>query len=194
MRAGWQAELALELESGMRVPYLSRYGRGVNSYFFLGNSGAEEVAGQVRFDNQALMGGTGWSLLWNRKMRRSASTENILEGDFSSVSAVLLSRVPVIYESVAGLKTDVRGVKVLVEAEKDLHQQIYRFVGRILLNLKDLRCRDIRHFVLHSVANGVSITMENSQSEELRFTQAVFSLSLQTFPYCRGYDYAISFC
>ena len=93
MRAGWQAELALELEGGMRVPYLSRYGRGVNSYFFLGNSGAEEVAGQVRFDNQALMGGTGWSLLWNRKMRRSASTENILEGDFTRIPAVLPSRV-----------------------------------------------------------------------------------------------------
>ncbi len=171
MRAGWQAELALELEEGMRVPYLSRYGRGVNSYVFLGNSGAEEVVGQVRFDNQALMG-TGWALLWNRKMRRSASTENSLEGDFTNIPAVLPSRVPLIYESVAGLKTDIRGVKVLVEAEKDLHQQIYRFRWKnkdVFEGL--LRCRDIRHFELHSVRlNGNPVATKNYQSGELHFT------------------------
>lgn len=171
MRAGWQAELALELEEGMRVPYLSRYGRAVNSYFFLGNSGTEEVAGQVRFDNQALMG-SGWAMLWNRKMRRSARTENSLEGDFTSIPAVLPSRVPVIYESVAGLKTDVQGVKVLVEAEKDLHQQIYRFRWENSAEFEGiLRCRDIRHFALYSVRlNGNPVAMDNFQSEELRFS------------------------
>ena len=63
-------------------------------------------------------------------------------------------------------------MKVLVEAEKDLHQQIYRFRWKNSAEFEGiLRCRDIRHFVLHSVRlNGVSVTMENSQSEELRFT------------------------
>ncbi|MFA6930647.1 MAG: hypothetical protein WCT05_09985 [Lentisphaeria bacterium] len=170
MRAGWQAELPLILEDGMRVPYLSRYGSGVQTYFFLGNSGAEDVEGQVRFDNQALIE-PGWALLWNRKMRQQASTENQLDGVFTQVQAQLPSRVPVLYESVAALRSEVAKQQVLVKADKDLDRQIYHLHWQNKNNFEgQLRFRTIRHFDLQDVRlNGKTVPIENYQSNKLDF-------------------------
>lgn len=158
MRAGWQAEIPMVPEDGMRVPYRARYGRGVNTYFFLGNSGTEEVRGKVRFDNPAV-NGEGLTILYALKMRDRSETVDMLDGDFTQVEAVLPSRVPVIYEAVAGIRKPAENFLCEINVEKRLNEQRYRVrLGNRQAFASPVYVRDIRDFSLAGMTlNGTEI-------------------------------------
>ncbi len=170
MRAGWQAEIPMILEDGMRVPYRTRYGKGVGTFFFLGNSGGTDVSGKVRFDNAALAD-EPMTFLFNRKMRDGAAALNRIEKNFSEVDVVLPSRVPVIYEAVAGLRGTGENQTWKVTSEKALNLQRYqleyvsggKFVSEIVL-------RPIRGFRVDKVTlDGKTVEVRGDRTAALQF-------------------------
>ena len=170
MRAGWQAEIPMIPEEGMRIPYRARYGKGVGTFFFLGNSGGTDVSGKVRFDNAALSD-EPMTFLFNRKMRDRAVTLNRIEKNFSEVDAILPSRVPVIYESVAALRGTADPQQWKVSSEKALNSQRYlldyvsggKFVSEIVL-------RTIRGFRVDKVTlDGKTVAVQGNRTSPVNF-------------------------
>ncbi len=193
MRAGWQAEIPIVLEDGMRVPYLARYGRGPNAYFFLGNSGTEVVKGKVRFDNQAVSD-DGLSILYALKMRNNSETTNLLDGNFTQVETVLPSRVPVIYEALAGIRKPAEDFSCEIDVNKQLNEQRYhlRFKNQQTFS-SPLFVRDIRNFQLtgitlngQDVKAGVDVQIKPNSVLEFRYSSQIFNNSAQeilAFPF-----------
>lgn len=171
MRAGWQVEIPMVLEDGMRVPYRARYGRGVGALFFLGNSGTEPVSGKIRFDNAAL-DDSSLTFLFNRKMRDRAETVNRVEKNFSEVDAVLPSRVPVIYESVAAVRGTGGNQQWKVMSEKSLNRQrvqlTYVSGGKFV---SELIPRPIRGFRVDKVTfDGKAVSLQGNQTVPMNFS------------------------
>lgn len=122
MRALWQAELPVQTDFDGKVRYLSRYGSGANTFFYFGNSSRNNASGKVRIDNSRLTG-KGEAVLFVRKMRDHAATENLVSGGFTQFSLTVPSRTPVIYEAVASLKLP--DGKVKVSSEKSLNRIVF---------------------------------------------------------------------
>ncbi len=193
MRAGWQAEIPMVLEDGMRVPYRARYGRGVNTYFYLANSGADDVKGNVRFDNSAL-DGNGLTMLFVRKMRDKAEASNLLSGNFTQLAAELPSRVPVVYEAVAGIRKPAEDFSCEVRADKQLNEQRYRiqFNNRQAFSTP-VTARDIRGFELArmtlngaNVAPGATVEIKPGSVLEITYRSTVFrnpAADILAFPF-----------
>lgn len=193
MRAGWQAEIPMALEDGMRVPYRARYGRGVNTYFFLGNSGTEDVRGQVRFDNPAVSG-DGLTVLYALKMRDRSKTLDMLDGDFTQVEAVLPSRTPVIYEAVAGIRKPAENFSCEIEVAKELNEQRYRVrFGNRQAFASPVFVRDIRGFELAGmtldgteIKPGAEVQIKPDSVLEFTYRSQVFKNTAQeilAFPF-----------
>lgn len=193
MRAGWQAEIPIVLEEGMRVPYLARYGRGVNTYFFLGNSGGNVVKGKASFDNQAVSD-DGLSIFYALKMRDHSKTNNLMDGGFTQVETSLPSRIPVIYEAVAAIRKPAENFSCEVSVEKQLNEQRYqlRFKNQQTF-ASPIFVRDIRNFKLvtltlngQDVKAGVDITIKPNSVLEFAYLSQIFSNSAEeilAFPF-----------
>lgn len=163
MRAGWQAEIPMQIPADMRVPYQARYGRGVNSYFFLGNSAANEVSGTVRFDSAGL-DREGWVMLFNRKLRDRAACRNRLDGPLNAIDVCLPSRVPVIYEAVLALQPNQPQLTFEVSAVKELHRQHYLFTWGDQTFSSPIRLRRLRDFRLTRVIlNGLPLDVQDDR-------------------------------
>ena len=126
MRAGWQAEIPLELSAGLYAPYKARYGKAENSYIYLGNSSARTSSGTLRIDNRVLAPRTHQRQIFVLKKRSKARTENKLSGSFTAFDVVLPSRVPVLWESVCGVIGGGEEMTVKASAEKSLEKEVFR--------------------------------------------------------------------
>ena len=140
VRNGWQATVPMTtIPSDMRVPFKSRYGRGVQTIFYAGNSAPAPVKGTFNFDNSAL-GGKSKAYFYIRHSRENSSTLNKIEKNFSSVEAVLPSRTPELFRAIAGANTP-DSILVSVNAQRTLNQQVYtlEFKGKSFTSPVEVR-------------------------------------------------------
>lgn len=147
MRALWQVEIPLKTQFSGRVRYISRYGKGTNTYFFFGNSSSHDVTGRISADNSRLTH-EGDTILFVRKMRDQASTVNLCDGKFTTWETVVPSRVPMIFESVAALKAPAG--KILVVSKKSLDKVVFTLRSEMSFRSK-VEFRPIRNFTLSKV-------------------------------------------
>ena len=129
IRNGWQATVPMRTEpQDLRVPFKGRFGRGVQTIFYAGNSAPGSVKGKLLFDNAAL-GGKSNTYVYIRHSRENSRTLNTIKAGFTSVDAELASRTPELFRAVAGF--DAPGALLVdVSADRTLHQRI------ITLNFK----------------------------------------------------------
>ncbi len=185
MRAGWQVEIPMITEPGMRIPFSARYGRGVDSYFFLGNSGNQPVNGMIGFDNTAL-NEQGWTILFNRKMRDFAQIDNLLESNFTRINTELPSRVPVIYEAAAAIKKPTATLSCRVKTTRTLHSVRHElaWTGNDAFS-SPLLLRQLRGFKLREVrVDGKSVAMSGGQTVPVRIadgTRVEIEYASETF-------------
>ena len=124
VRNGWQATVPMTTTpANMRIPFRGRYGRGVQTIVYAGNSAPAQVKGTLNFDNSAL-GGKSKTYFFIRHGRENDSTLNKIEKNFSSVEAVLPSRSPELFRAIAGADTP-DSLQVSVKAQRTLNQQVY---------------------------------------------------------------------
>ncbi|MBR2911628.1 MAG: hypothetical protein IKC05_08450, partial [Lentisphaeria bacterium] len=131
IRTGWQATVPMVTRPAeMRIPFKSRYGRGVQTIFYAGNSAPAPVRGELRFDNAAL-DGKSKTYLYLRHSRGNSATLNRIEKNFTAVDAVLPSRTPELFRAVAGIDAPQK-LLVEVSAERYLHKRTVtlKFRGR----------------------------------------------------------------
>ncbi len=158
MRGLWQAEVPLKTAFDGRVRYISRYGKGANTYFYFGNSSSRDVSGKVQAENSRLAE-KGKTLLFVRKMRDKAETLNTLDGKFTAWETQVPSRVPVIYESVAELEALPAG-KIAVSSEKSLNKITFALRPEMDFAAK-VEFRPVRSFSLKKVTlNGSEIPFD----------------------------------
>lgn len=162
MRSLWQAELPVKTEFDGKVRYLSRYGTGANTFFCFGNSSRNDVSGKVRIDNGRLTR-EGESVLFVRKMRDQAVTENIVSGGFTQFKLNVPSRTPVIYEAAASLKMP--DGKVRVSSKKSLDRIVFTFEPEKAIDSK-IHFRDIYGFRIGSVdVDGKPVAYTGNRAE-----------------------------
>ena len=145
VRNGWQATVPMTTTpANMRIPFKGRYGRGVQTIFYAGNSASIPVKGTLNFDNSAL-GGKSKTYFFIRHSRENDSTLNKVEKNFSSVEAVLPSRTPELFRAIAGANTP-DAIQVSVAAKRTLNQQVYtlKFKGKSFTS--GVEVREIRGF------------------------------------------------
>lgn len=158
-KIGWQAQVPLKVDS-QKLFYSARYGRGENSVIFMGNpyETGDKCSAEIGND---ILGKDNY--IWVRKMRDSATTVNCLKSRTTIFSADLLSRLPVLYESVCGLSNiPADGINVTVSSQKDINKIIFR------LKFKDnkvfstaLNPRKIEDFTLDKIIlNGKTVDSE----------------------------------
>ena len=118
-KIGWQAQVPLKVDSE-KLFYSARYGRGENSVIFMGNPYETTDKCKAETGND-ILGSDNY--LWVRKMRDNAETVNRVKGRVTAFDADLLSRLPVLYESVCGLSSvPAEGVRVKVTSCKDINK------------------------------------------------------------------------
>ena len=145
IRTGWQATVPLTtVPAGLRIPFRSRYGRGVQTIFYLGNSAPKPVSGTLRFDN-AQLDGKRAVYLFLRHLREDSSTVNKVEQGETCVDAELPSRTPVLFRAVAGVDCPA-GTLVTVSAQRQLHKRVITldFKGKAFTS--PLEVRELRAF------------------------------------------------
>ncbi len=119
VRTGWQATVPMVTRpADLRIPFKSRYGRGIQTIFYAGNSAPAPVRGELLFDN-ATLDGKSKTYLYLRHSRENSATLNRIEKNFTAVSATIPSRTPELFRAVAGidapekLQVDVSAVRLL---------------------------------------------------------------------------------
>ena len=144
------------------MPYRSRYGKGANSFFFFANSSPSDSRGTVSIDNGAVSPAGTERYVLLRKMRKTASTENRIDGKFTELDLFLPSRVPVLYETVCGFSSVPEKMKILTGAEKDLRSQVFRAELMETAPFRsEVTVRNIRGFHLEKVElNGKTVPVE----------------------------------
>jgi hypothetical protein len=161
IRTGWQAEIPLEMNDSSRIVYKARYGKGINSYFFLGNPYPQDCELDVKVDCSYL--GNENNLIV-RKMRKSAETQYAVDGRKLNLNVKLKSRVPYLYEMVCGISPVDFSYKCEAKSRKDINQQIYsiKFETEKAFKAK-LSFRNIRDFKLDTVnVNGQNVNLQNN--------------------------------
>ncbi len=149
MRAGWQAEVPLRYDSNGKKVYQARYGKGQNTFFFIGNPYEEEMPLDVSVANKYLGDDT---YLFIRKMRRSASGQNTIHNGETTFQLALQSRTPYLFETVCGLSKIADGTVCKLESRKDINRQEYTVkFDKTSPFLTELKLRQIRHFKLAEV-------------------------------------------
>lgn len=201
IRAGWQSSVPVKLSPGFYVPYSSRYGRAENTFFFFGNTSKKESCGVLSIDNSELTDDGKERFIFLRKMRKEAETVNRIEGKYTNIDAVLPSRVPVLYETVAGVIDAPANFKAFVSGSKKLEEQKFtirldgdKFTG-------SLAVRFIRNWALAEVTvDGKTVAFDlrdgryltsrtefNGNSQiTLKYRSAYFNLpedKIVNFPY-----------
>ena len=122
IRTGWQATVPMVTRpADLRVPFKSRYGRGVQTIFYAGNSAPVSVKGELLFDNAAL-DGKSRTYLYLRHSRENSATLNRIEKNFTAVSATIPSRTPELFRAVAGIDAPEK-LLVDVSAVRQLHKR-----------------------------------------------------------------------
>ena len=121
-----------------------------------------DASGKVRIDNSRLTR-AGESVLFVRKMRDQAVTENTVAGGFTQFNLAVPSRTPVIYEAVASLRMP--DGKVRVTSKKSLNRIVFTLEPEKAID-SEIRFRDIHGFRIDSVeVNGRSVSCENNRIE-----------------------------
>lgn len=189
-KIGWQAQAPVTVNTD-KMFYCSRYGTGKNSVLFMGNPYEKSVVCKAGIGND-ILGDENY--LWVRKMRDKAETVNNVKGKSSFFDAQLVSRLPVLYESVCGLsEIPTNGITVKVCSQKDIDRIVYRlkFTGNPEFKTT-LSPRDIENFTLSSVSlNGKKVSPEKVTIPEnaevvLEYRSNNFAFSkkeLMSFPF-----------
>lgn len=125
-RAGWQSENPFVFSKELYVPYRSRFGKGANSFFFFANSSPTDSGGTVSIDNGTISSTGTERYVLLRKMRKSAWTENRINGKFTELDLFLPSRVPVLYETVFGFVSAPEKMKLQAGSAKYLRSQVFQ--------------------------------------------------------------------
>ena len=130
MRAGWQSLVPLQLSPGLYAPYKARYGRSEKTFLYLANSSPKTSCGTVKVDNSELAV-NGQIQLFVLKKRTRAATVNQVQGKYTAFEAVLPSRIPVLWESVCGIKGAPEKLTAQVTSCKSASEQLYtvKFTG-----------------------------------------------------------------
>lgn len=159
-KLGWQAQVPLTTASD-KLFYAARYGTGENSIIFVGNPYAESAVAPAEIGND-ILGEDDYIFI--RKMRDQASTENFLRNRTTCFEAQLLSRLPVLYESVCGL-TNVPdgGIKVTASVQKDINKIVYQLQFADNAEFATtLRPRKIEDFELSAITlNGRKVSADS---------------------------------
>ena len=146
MRAGWQAEIPLSLNCTGNMIEQARYGRAENTYFFLGNPYNYDINMNVAVSNEFL---GDRDYLFVRKMRRSATTDNVVDKGKTTLKVKLKSRVPFLYESVCGIDNLNTESNFSISSLKDIDRQNYtvKMTGGKPFNTS-VTLRKIKNFTL----------------------------------------------
>lgn len=189
-KLGWQAQVPLTVNSS-KLFYSARYGTGENTVIFMGNPYEESETARAEVGND-ILGKDNY--LFVRKMRDSAETLNYVKAGRTGFDAQLLSRVPVLYESVCGLTAlPAKGTEVKVSARKDINRIIYQlqFNGNPEFATTILP-RKIEGFELAEVAvngkksNGRDLKIPGNGKVTLEYRSRYFTFSradLMKFPF-----------
>ena len=149
MRAGWQALIPMNFNVTGKKIYKARYGKGENSFLFIGNPYDSVMKLDVDVDNSFL---GDKSNLFIRKMRRQATTVNVLDGDNTSFKAELKPHVPYLYETVCSIYKPAGKLECRLDSEKDLNKEVYTVKFTVGATFSTpLVMRKIRNFDLEAV-------------------------------------------
>ncbi|MCF6177669.1 MAG: hypothetical protein L3J71_18085 [Victivallaceae bacterium] len=162
MRAGWQVEVPVSFDSKGSTVIQARYGKAENSYIFLGNPYNYDITMDVAVGNKFL---GDKDYLFVRKMRRSATMDNIVDNNETTMNVKLKSRVPFLYEAVCGIDQPNGKSAFSVSSLKDLDQQVYavKMTGGKPFNTTVV-LRKIRNFVLAQVKlNGKAVKFSDAK-------------------------------
>lgn len=118
MRLGWQALVPVETNNHGKYLYRSRFGRGADTVIFFGNPWEEPMPLEFKVDNSAL-GGVNFFV---RKMRDRASLVQRYHAPDTVFKDTLPSRLPALYEAIAGLSRAPDGLGAQVSVHKDLNR------------------------------------------------------------------------
>jgi hypothetical protein len=160
VRAGWQAEIPLEIDSGSMKIYSARYGKDINSYFFLGNPYPQACSFDVKADCSYL-GNVNY--LPVRKMRKNAETQLKVNKRKVCFNVNLPPRIPYLYETVCGISPTTINYKCQTSSKKDINKQIFKvkFTPEKPFEAK-FYFKKIRNFKLASVCvDGKKIVLNN---------------------------------
>ena len=194
-RAGWCSLIPLKLAKSIYAPYRSAYGKGENSFFFLGNSRPADCRGEVKLDNLLQTRKNDSTLMIVRKMRNQAETVNRVSGGFTAFDAELPSRVPVLFESVCAIngvkKPDFRAtVKTLKKLDKQFWSVTFDETAGFTASIVP---RKIREFSLNSltlngkkIAAGEPVVLKKGDKIEAAYRSNFFQLdkdAIWKFPF-----------
>ena len=190
-KLGWQAQAPVKVASD-KMFYSSRYGRKENSVIFMGNPYEKSETAAAEIGND-ILGSENY--LWVRKMRDEAETYNTVKGRTTFFQADLLSRLPVLYESVCGISAiPADGVKVKVSSKKDINKITYRlkFEGNKEF-ATSLHPRQIEGFKLEKVSldgkavDPEKLTVADNAEVVIEYLSDKFTFNkndLMNFPFC----------
>ena len=164
VRAGWRAEIPLKFDVQDRIIYNAYYGKGINSYFFLGNPYPEDMKLKVESDCSYL---GDKNCLVVRKMRKTAKTEIDVSNRKVKLNIKLKSRVPYLYETICGIDPTKVKYNCQTSSKKDINKQIYTIKFEPANAFKGkLYFRCIRNFKLDSVrVNDKEIALNSNETE-----------------------------
>ncbi|MFA6104002.1 MAG: hypothetical protein WCV67_13090 [Victivallaceae bacterium] len=120
-RLGWQAEFPVKFDSDGKVFETARYSSGVNTVLFIGNPYDVDFTKKLEISNNEL---GNLNYLFVRKLRRCAETANQITGSSTTLNETISSRIPILYEAVAGIVRTIDG-KFTVKSQKALNSEIF---------------------------------------------------------------------
>jgi hypothetical protein len=168
-RAGWQAETPLEFDAQGKKIYSARYGKGIDSYFFLGNPYPQDIAVKVKAKCDYLGDKT---CLLVRKMRKSSETALSVSKQDVTLDVNLKSRIPYLYETVCGITPVNVKYECKISSEKYLNKQTYILKFNPDKNFTaQLFFRELRNFKLNSVSVNGKKLHEGIKTADVKISQ-----------------------
>lgn len=189
-KLGWQAQVPVSVDSD-KLFYSARYGTGADTVIFMGNPYAENATAHAVVGND-ILGKENYIFI--RKMRDCAAAVNRIKGRTTELEVQLLSRLPVLYESICGLSiVPEKGLEVDAVVQKDLNAITYQLQFKNDRKFTtQLTPRRIADFELAEITvngqkiSGRNLTIPADGKVELKYRSKYFTFSkadLMQFPF-----------